>query len=190
VLPMGGVIDRWRRMVVDGRPVATGVATVADSWACTNPSLGRGISLGLVHAAHLRDVVRDRLEDPRAFALAWDEVTERELTPWYRATVAVDRGRLAEIDALRAGQDPPPPADPVAMVRASLPVAMLHDPDAFRAGFEIINCLTPPQEVFARPGLAERVVELAQAHGPPPLPGPSREQLMELLTPAAASRGS
>jgi hypothetical protein len=42
VLPMGGTIERYRRFVVDGVPVATGIVSVGDSWACTNPSLGRG----------------------------------------------------------------------------------------------------------------------------------------------------
>ncbi len=58
VLAMGGIVDCYRRLIVDGHPVATGVAPVADAWACTNPSQGRGISLGLVHGQHLRDVVR------------------------------------------------------------------------------------------------------------------------------------
>jgi hypothetical protein len=31
VLPMGGVIDRYRRFVVDGDPVATGILSVGDS---------------------------------------------------------------------------------------------------------------------------------------------------------------
>src|SRR5215211_8210809 len=44
---MGGVLDRYRRLVVDGRPLATGVLPLAEAWACTNPSLGRGIALGL-----------------------------------------------------------------------------------------------------------------------------------------------
>jgi hypothetical protein len=82
---------------------------VYDAWACTNPSLGRGIPLGLVHSARLRDVARTHLEDPRAFTHAWHVATERELTPWYRATLAVDRARLAEIDALRTGRQPPAP---------------------------------------------------------------------------------
>ena len=30
------------RSSIDGKPVATGVLAVADSWACTNPSVGRG----------------------------------------------------------------------------------------------------------------------------------------------------
>ncbi|MDP1847164.1 MAG: hypothetical protein Q8K79_05165 [Solirubrobacteraceae bacterium] len=55
VLPMGGIVDRFRRLVVDGRPLVTGVALLGDAWSCTNPSAGRGMTLGLLHARHLRD---------------------------------------------------------------------------------------------------------------------------------------
>ena len=92
---MGGVVDRYRRIAVDGRPVVTGVALLADAWACTNPSIGRGITLGLLHAQRLRDVVREHGEHPREFAEAWDAVTEAELTPWYRDTIGEDRGAPA-----------------------------------------------------------------------------------------------
>ena len=40
VLAMGGILDRYRRFVVDGNPVVTGYAAVGDAWACTNPSAG------------------------------------------------------------------------------------------------------------------------------------------------------
>jgi hypothetical protein len=33
---------------MDGVPVATGIVSVGDAWACTNPSLGRGITMGLM----------------------------------------------------------------------------------------------------------------------------------------------
>jgi 2-polyprenyl-6-methoxyphenol hydroxylase-like FAD-dependent oxidoreductase len=42
---MAGVLDRRRRLSHEGSPVATGIALVGDSWACTNPSLGRGLAL-------------------------------------------------------------------------------------------------------------------------------------------------
>jgi 2-polyprenyl-6-methoxyphenol hydroxylase-like FAD-dependent oxidoreductase len=177
VLPMGGVVDRYR----DPVPAATGVASVADACACTNPSLGRGMALGLAHAARLRDVVRERIEDPRGFAEAWREATESELAPWYRATVATDRARLAEIEALRAGRAPAPPHDPAGMLRAALPAAMGRDADIFRAGMEIMGCLTLPQEVFARPGVAERVLALASEQNGVLRPGPDREQLLQLV---------
>src|SRR5262249_28049868 len=62
VMPIAGIMDRYRRFVVDGVPIATGVLAVADAWACTNPSAGRGISVGMMHAVRLRDVVRDHIE--------------------------------------------------------------------------------------------------------------------------------
>ena len=181
ILPMGGVIDRYRRFAGNGAGPVAGVASVGDAWACTNPSLGRGIALGLSHAALLRAVVREHGDDPETFARAWDEATERELTPWYRATVAVDRARLAEIDAIRTGAvTQAPPDDVAARVRAALPVAAIRDPEVFRASLEISGCLTFPQEVFARPGLPQRVLEAAGDEGA--LPAPSREQVLQLVT--------
>jgi hypothetical protein len=108
----------------------------ADAWACTNPSHGRGIALGLLHASLLREVVREHGGRPVERAPARCEATERELTPWYPATVAVDRARLAtQIEVERAGVTPPePPAEDVAgRVRAALPVALGRDPGVFRA---------------------------------------------------------
>ena len=59
--PMGGVdtmvssANTTREFVVDGRPCATGLVPVGDAWGFTNPSLGRGISLGVMHAAAIAD---------------------------------------------------------------------------------------------------------------------------------------
>jgi 2-polyprenyl-6-methoxyphenol hydroxylase-like FAD-dependent oxidoreductase len=177
VMPMGGGVDRSRRS-----SGTAGVVSVGDAWACTNPSLGRGISLGLLHASLLRDVVREHPDDPASLVDAFDEVTERELTPWYRATVAFDRARLAQIDAIRAGGDPPAvaPDDIPGRVRAALPVAMARDPEVFRAGLEISNCLALPQEVFSRPGMAQHVLEVA-GDEVAQLPGPDRAEVLKLV---------
>ena len=180
VLAMGGVVDRYRRMTAGGRPVATGVLTVGDAWACTNPSLGRGIALGLAHARLLRDFVRLHLEHPREMVDVWDRVTESELAPWYRSTVAEDRARLRALDADRRGAAPPTPPDPGAALRAAFPPASMRDADLFRAMMETRSCLATPEEVLERPGVAERVRELA-AEPLPPLPGPGRAELLELL---------
>jgi 2-polyprenyl-6-methoxyphenol hydroxylase-like FAD-dependent oxidoreductase len=182
VLPMAGVLDRYRRLAVDGRPLVSGLVLVADAWACTNPSLARGLALGLDHAARLRDTVRAHLDDPRELAEAWDRVTETEFTPWYRATVATDRARLAEIDRLRSNGAPPPaPADPATRARAGLAIAATRDPDLFRAFLEIVGCLTLPADVLARTGIVDRVLELTEAGDLPAPPGPTREQLLALL---------
>jgi 2-polyprenyl-6-methoxyphenol hydroxylase-like FAD-dependent oxidoreductase len=88
VLPMAGILDRYRRLVVDDAPVATGVATVGDSWACTNPSAGRGISIGLIHAQILRDAVRNGQDDPERFVPGWDDATETKVAPWPQVVTA------------------------------------------------------------------------------------------------------
>jgi 2-polyprenyl-6-methoxyphenol hydroxylase-like FAD-dependent oxidoreductase len=174
IMPMAGVLDRYYRFVVDGSPIATGYAAVGDAWACTNPSAGRGISVGLLHAQALRDVVRDKLDDPAGFALAWDEATELHVTPWYRAQLVNDRARIAEMDALRRGEPVPP--HPL----HSLFVASGRDGTVFRALIEVMTGLALPADVLTQPEVAARIEE----HGagePGRLPGPDREQLLALL---------
>ncbi len=181
VLAMGGIVDRRRRTVVDGRPVATGILALADAWACTNPSLGRGVTFGLLHARRLRDVVRYHLEHPPETVEVWDAATEAELTPWIDATIAEDRARRRALEADRAGAPPPAPPDDASAVLAALPLAGTLDPDMFRAYLAIRSCLDLPEDVVARPGLAERVRELAAAAGPPPPGTPDRAEVLALL---------
>jgi 2-polyprenyl-6-methoxyphenol hydroxylase-like FAD-dependent oxidoreductase len=178
---MGGVLDRYRRPISDGRPLVTGIALLGDAWACTNPSLGRGIALGLLHVKCLRDAVNSHMDDPIEFAEAWDAATETNLTPWYRETVAEDRDRLREIDALRAGLEPTPPTERSSMLRDALTTAALHDPSMFRAYLASRSVLTPLSETFAQEGVAERALELAGEHERLVLPGPSREDLLTML---------
>jgi hypothetical protein len=55
-----------------------------DAWVCTNPSIGRGASIGLLHVLALRDLLRtSAAEDPAAFTSHWETVT---LQPWNRGT--------------------------------------------------------------------------------------------------------
>jgi 2-polyprenyl-6-methoxyphenol hydroxylase-like FAD-dependent oxidoreductase len=180
VLAMGGVLDRFRSLVVDGRPVATGIVPLADAWACTNPSAGRGIALGLLHARHLRDCVRYHLERPLELTEVFDAATEAELTPWYRATVAEDRARLRQLQAAGNGAAPPSPEGPAA-IAAAFPAMAMRDPDLLRAFLDTRCCWATSTEVLARPWVTERILEL-RADGPPqPLPGPGREELLALV---------
>jgi 2-polyprenyl-6-methoxyphenol hydroxylase-like FAD-dependent oxidoreductase len=177
VLAMAGILDRYRRFVADGQPVVTGVAAVGDAWACTNPSAGRGLTVGLVHAQRLRDVVRTELADPGAFAFTWDAVTEEAVAPFYWNQIAADRARIAEMDALRQGLEPPPP-DPMT---AAFATAMVHDADVFRGFLETLMCLAFPPEVLARPGFADKIDAVADKPGLP-LPAPTRAELLTLLS--------
>ena len=159
--------------------MATGLAAVGDAWACTNPSAGRGLSVGLLHAQRLRDSLRS-FHDPVTFALEWDRVTETDLAPFYWNQLAADHARLEAMAALREGRTldvrvpsilPPQYADAAR--------AMLYDADVFRAVLETLGCLALPQEVFARPGIWDKVQ--ATAGEPISLPGPTRTELLALL---------
>jgi 2-polyprenyl-6-methoxyphenol hydroxylase-like FAD-dependent oxidoreductase len=176
VLPMAGVLDRYRRFAVAGRPIVTGFAAVGDAWACTNPSAGRGLSVGMVHAQLLRRVVGEHLAHPGELAMAWDEQTESDIVPFVRNQQAADRARLAEMTAIAAGIPPPRP-DPLT---AGFLAAAAVDADAFRGLLETLLCTAQPQQVLARPRI-KAAISAADHTTPPPVPGPDRTQLLTLL---------
>lgn len=177
---MSKIEDRIRYLDVDGVPVATGVVAVADAWACTNPSLGRGASIGMTHARVLRDCLRERgSDDPAALVESFATATAEVVQPWYDTTVTYDRNRLAEMAAIAEGRhlDPVPPDFEIAKAMAA---ALSKDPDCFRAYVDIAAVQYLPEEVLARPGLFEKVVELGQGWRDEPVPAPDRETLVAL----------
>ena len=175
VLPMAGVLDRIRRFVVDERPVVTGILAVGDAWACTNPSAGRGMSVGIIHAQGLRDTLRTD-GDPVEVALAFDEITQREVTPFFVSQYHADRMRNAEMVAIREGREAQRPSGPV----VDLFAASGLDGDLFRGALETVACLALPEEVLARPVIQQA---LARHRGSTPMtfPAPNRAELLELL---------
>jgi 2-polyprenyl-6-methoxyphenol hydroxylase-like FAD-dependent oxidoreductase len=178
---MAGIEDRHRRLVVDEAPVATGVVAVGDAWACTNPSLGRGTSIGLLHACALRDVLRDvDPGDPEKLVRRFDEVSAAVVEPLYRMTLWFDRNRLAEIAADAAGT-PDEIDDPRWAAGKALFAASLADQDLTRDHLSIASLLTTPGELFAQPGVLERVLRLGAAAPRYPLPGPSRRELLAAI---------
>jgi 2-polyprenyl-6-methoxyphenol hydroxylase-like FAD-dependent oxidoreductase len=178
VAVMAKIEDRHRSFVLDGSPVATGVVALADSWACTNPSVGRGISIGTIHAVGLRDVLHDMPTDPVALQQQWHDATMATAEPWYRGTLAFDEGRLAEIDAALEGRpfEPPPGFE----MGKALGVAAGKDPEMLRSILDLAGVLALPEEVFGRAGVFERVIELGSGWRDEQLPGPSRDELVAL----------
>ena len=175
---MAKIEDRQRTYVVGGAPVATGVVPLADAWACTNPSVGRGISIGMVHAAALRSMLRDMpLDDPKAVALRWHDLTNEKVEPLFADTLKFDRHRLAEVEAAIEGRAYETDDPEWAQGRA-LAASIMAGPDLLRGFIEVALLLDTSANVLARPGLAERAVALAD---PTPLPGPDRAQLLALV---------
>ncbi len=149
--------DRIRRLVVDGQPVATGIVAVADAVACTDPSLGRGASISLLHVCLLRDLLREtdlgsRLELVRR----WDECTQREIMPVVEETLRTSAHRLAQIEAQIAGV-PYAPEDPSWSFAQSLAAAARSDPVVLRAMLDVAAMVTPGADVAARPDIRARI---------------------------------
>jgi hypothetical protein len=175
---MAKIEDRQRTYVIDGEPVATGLVPLADAWACTNPSLGRGMSMGLVHAAALRTLVREvPLTEARPLALRWHELTMERVEPHFVDTIAYDRHRLAEIDATIEGRPYEPDDDGCTLTKA-LENSMTKDPDLLRGFIDVVSLIDTAANVVSRPGVAEKATALAD---PTPLPGPDRAGLLALV---------
>jgi flavin-dependent dehydrogenase len=163
---------------VDGEPVVLGLAAVGDSSVCTNPLYGRGCSLGLVHGALLTDTLREHGDDPRAFALAFDDATKRELVPWYDAAVGSDKVNMQ----IARGE---PLSDVDAYVRSLInegvfPAARV-DAKVSRAWTRAFNLLTEPLALMSDPDVMRTVLEHYEAREsrePLPVQGPPRDEFL------------
>ena len=179
---MAGIEDRRRELVVDSVPVATGLLAVGDASASTNPSLGRGASIGALHACVLRDVVaKEGTADPESLVVRFAAETRAVVAPYVDSTLAFDRHRLAEIEADIAGV-PYQPADPTWAMTRALWAGAREDPLLARAVTAIGAVQVLPQELLTDPVLGQRVV--GYLGRPYYAPGPTRAELL------AAVRGA
>jgi hypothetical protein len=99
----------------------------------------------------------------------------------------LDRARKAQIDAAIAGEPAAGAALPGADGEgtpgwAEMQLAMLYDPDVFRAFLEIVSLLALPEEIMARPGFSEQLAKSAAGREFFEIPGPSRGDLLQSLT--------
>jgi hypothetical protein len=155
-----------------------GLVPLADAWACTNPSLGRGISMGMMQAGILRRTMADvGAGDAAAFAACYHERTEAEVAPFFTDTLAFDRHRLAEVDAHIAG-GPYEPDDPGWRLGQALGNSAAKDPDLLRAMLAVGGVLERGVDVLSQPGIAERAIALDDGALPP---GPDRAELLRLV---------
>jgi 2-polyprenyl-6-methoxyphenol hydroxylase-like FAD-dependent oxidoreductase len=185
---MAKIEDRTRSFTVDGTPVVTGLAPVADARACTNPSVGRGASIGFLHAVALRDLVRDHgLADPLSFAVAWEDTSQSTVGGYVDDTLSFDRHRLAEMEAQIDGV-PYDTEDPTWAFTKAFEAAALKDAEVLRGYLDVVSMNARAGDVLARPGMMERVIELGLDAEPPP--GPSRAELVDIVGAASAREGA
>jgi 2-polyprenyl-6-methoxyphenol hydroxylase-like FAD-dependent oxidoreductase len=179
VAVMAKLEDRIRDYAPGGRPVITGILAVGDSWSCSNPSLGRGASIGLMQATLLRDTLREDPRDLGELTTAWFERTATQMEPWFRSTRSYDRLRLAEIQAIVDGT-PFVPTDDVWNTNRSMELLSLAEPDLLRANLDVGMVLRRSDEAANDPELRKLVDQHAGEEAPPG-PGPSRSDLLAAI---------
>jgi 2-polyprenyl-6-methoxyphenol hydroxylase-like FAD-dependent oxidoreductase len=170
--------DRVRHLDGPAGPVATGIVAIGDASACTNPSVGRGASIGLLQATCLRDVLHEaRPSEPVELIRSWYATTGSVVTPFVRDTLDFDRHRLAEIDAQIAGV-PYEPDDPGWTLGQKLRAGAAADPELLRAGMSVMSLLERGVDVVRQDGVLDK---LRAIESPGHLPGPDRGELLDII---------
>jgi 2-polyprenyl-6-methoxyphenol hydroxylase-like FAD-dependent oxidoreductase len=174
VQAMGGLINRLRRFVVDGRPLAQGFFVLGDAAYCTNPLYGRGCAQAFLHADLLGEALDAHPGDPAGVAVALDAAARAAIEPFYRASVLADREAVRKAEG-RA------PRRWSGRLRAryledGVAIATRCDPVVFRAFVRMFNMLETPEQAFGHPGVLWRSVKVmlrgARRNQPYQLPPP------------------
>lgn len=93
----------WRHYVEDGEPLMLNYFAVGDAHVRTNPLYGRGCSTGALHAHLLADVISE-ISDPRQRLLTFEQRTEDELRPIFKASLDEDKRGIKRANAILEGQ--------------------------------------------------------------------------------------
>ncbi len=178
VTTIANIEDVRRHYVPEGQPVATGIVPLADAWSCTNPSLGRGLSLGLAHAAALRSMLRQgALDEPGLLPGRWADATAASTGPYVDETLRFDGHRLAEIEAIIGGRSYEAD-DPVWSGYKSLVASGPATPELLRASLDVTMLFRTVGDVLADPDLGATVAGL---ENPGPVDGPDRSELLSIV---------
>ena len=188
---MAGLINRWRKFVVDGRAVATGFIPIGDAVLCTNPLYGRGCSTAFWGAHLMVAAIEANPGDMEKVLLAYDASLRAEIYPWYRASVQQDAEARRVAAALLAGDDPDGDVSDSrtfmrGVFRDGLLPALRRDPAVLRAFFRSLNLLAAPDAMVKDPDVGSRVLAVWQDRDnrpPEAALGPKRRaELLSLIS--------
>ena len=180
---MAGLVNRVRKLVVDGKPSVLGFQAIGDALICTNPLYGRGCSLGSVGARSLAASVREHGADVEAIALAMHAAAEEEILPWYQASVAQDEMSRQARESGGTGD-----IAQSLITEGLLPLTRI-DAKVSRAFFRTLNLLTSPNAVMSDTELQGRVLaywSTRDQRPPVPPPGPTRDEMIAALSATGA----
>jgi 2-polyprenyl-6-methoxyphenol hydroxylase-like FAD-dependent oxidoreductase len=179
VYSMGG-LDNSLRLPDPTQAPVTGFYGLGDAICTTNPSYGRGVSLGLSHAFLLADLLAEQPAVTPAQATEFARRTAELVRPWFEEAVANDRGRAGMWTATLHGEAPQRP--PAGVVTFGLAVAAsTADEVVWRRVANVMMMLAPPRALYADEEIRERVGKVLAGGPPPQLPGASRSDLVNAV---------
>jgi 2-polyprenyl-6-methoxyphenol hydroxylase-like FAD-dependent oxidoreductase len=147
--PLARIENRWRRLVDErGAPIVHGFALVGDAAMQTNPTLGRGVSLGFAHAQQFARSIGQADADPAAFITGFEAWTTKHLGVWFEVQVANDRARLARLGEGSLAV-PPNRIDSFDRLAGALSALRERDPIVRDAYMRAYNLLITPGELIS-----------------------------------------
>jgi 2-polyprenyl-6-methoxyphenol hydroxylase-like FAD-dependent oxidoreductase len=181
---MSRIENRRRRLTLSNGPIAGGIVSIGDAALHTNPTLGRGISMGLCHAQHLADVAHFAPDDPVSFVDAFSAWTDEHLGVWYDTQVAADANTLERLAAGLRNERLAPLETPAARFAAAAFLCARHDEVVGAAVARMAHLFDPPATAFSGSLVAARISEFlatgVSLERPPD--NPSRAAFEKLVT--------
>jgi hypothetical protein len=184
VLPGGHLRNTYRGQLDEaGRVALPGLVHLGDAVCTTNPTAGRGIATSLLQAQRLIRLLGDRLLGDRAdivdVTTAFDAWCTERIRPWFEDHLAWDADEVAQW----AGAD----------VDLSRPLTSGHIVAAAQADPSLMRAVGPYLGMDALPATLAQIEPRARAiyagGWRPVVPaGPTRDELVEIITPVGAAR--
>ena len=145
---MSRIENRRRRVTTSDGPMVGGIVAIGDAALHTNPTLGRGISMGLMHAQQLAKVAHLAADDPVGFVESFSAWTDDHLGVWYDTQVAADATTLDRLAAgIRGERFEPADTPEFRFATAALQCAS-HDEVVGAAVAKMAHLFAPPAEAF------------------------------------------
>ena len=174
VSAMGALENTIRRFAPGGRLRVAGLIPIGDTLTHTNPTLGRGMSLGLDHAftAASRPWTRGSLVES---ALEY----HARVDPMAEASFA-DAVKVDDLARRLYAGDSSADQEPRALLMRAAPLAAAGDQDLFRATLRQQGLLEPPASIETDAWII-RARALLDTAPPDPYQGPDLKTMLEIL---------
>jgi 2-polyprenyl-6-methoxyphenol hydroxylase-like FAD-dependent oxidoreductase len=177
VLPGGHLRNSYRGQLRDGRVVLPGLIHVGDAVCTTNPTAGRGMATSLMQACELLRLL-DSGDDLETVTFGFDAWCHEQIRPWYADHLAWDADEVRQWSGQEVDLSRP-------LTSGHIVAAGQADPSLMRPIGAYLGMTALPQTLLA---IEPRAHELYAGGWRPPLPvGPSRDELVTLITPIAAA---